>query len=94
MHACALSGHGIDWFTVQLAVLEMITGSFCFAFPCPSGSLLLLRFSKSSNFFEIYAKKTEPCSMPGTVHIPLIPLCPPVYFPIIAEIYLFLVYCG
>jgi hypothetical protein len=29
--------------------------------------------------------------MPGTVHIPLIPFCP-VYFPIIAEIYLFLVY--
>jgi hypothetical protein len=26
--------------------------------------------------------------MPGTVHIPLIPFCP-VYFPIIAEIYLF-----
>jgi len=59
-----------------------------------------LCFSKSSNFFEIHAKKT-PC-MPGTVRLCIfLPFAPPsgpgvVNFPIIAEIYLFLGFtaCG
>jgi hypothetical protein len=67
-------------------LLVLITGSFCFAFffPCPRCGSLLLRFSKSSNFFEIHAKKkypddagSKPC-MPGTVRLCIfLPFCPP-----------------